>query len=387
MAGEGDGDGAVAVELEAGVPAWAVVVTVVVTAIAAPGALEVVDVDVVAAVVVVAGAAGEAAAPSGPEDVCLLLYSAGSGPGELRAVPQSTRTVQAANDSFAKELLQLSSADRILSVARLSTAYGLGGLFFPLAVQAESLLFPAQPHSRALFEALRTYKPTVLFAIPSVYAQLAHDAVGVLVGEHPEHDRVLVEVEVLAQRRRERRRAVRIVGRVDEHRRLDAHELQATGRGDLAEALGHDILIERDRAVSEERLDGRDRDRGVLGLVGAVEGYEELLVRRAQTAQTEHLPADGRRGAEHAEVDVLLQHRGADLGGVRLGPPVPPPERVHRDTPLDGHGDGRGERQHVHHHGGRDVAEHLGPGKAPLQAYVERPLEVLRPAHAATRRG
>jgi benzoate-CoA ligase family protein len=117
------------------------------------------------------------AAPSGPEDVGLLLYSAGSGPGELRAVPHCTRTVQAANDSFAKELLQLSSADRILSVARLSTAYGLGaGLFLPLAVQAESLLFPAQPHSRAVFEALKTYKPTVLFATPSVYAQLAHDA-------------------------------------------------------------------------------------------------------------------------------------------------------------------------------------------------------------------
>jgi benzoate-CoA ligase family protein len=116
-------------------------------------------------------------APSGPEDVCLLLYSAGSGPGELRAVPHNTRTVQAANDSFAKELLHLTSADRILSVARLSTAYGLGaGLFLPLAVQAESLLFPAQPHSSAVFEALESYKSTVLFATPSVYAQLAHDA-------------------------------------------------------------------------------------------------------------------------------------------------------------------------------------------------------------------
>jgi benzoate-CoA ligase family protein len=116
-------------------------------------------------------------APSGPEDVCLLLYSAGSGPGELRAVPHCTRTLRAAHDSFAKQLLQLSGEDRVLSVARLSTAYGLGaGLFQPLAVQAESLLFPAQPHSRALFEAMRSYKPTVLFATPSVYAQLAHDA-------------------------------------------------------------------------------------------------------------------------------------------------------------------------------------------------------------------
>lgn len=110
-------------------------------------------------------------------DTALLLYSAGSGPGELRAVPHSKRTIEAAHSSFARELLELTSADRILSVARLSTAYGLGaGLLLPLAVHAESLLFPAQPHSQLLFKALESYRPTVLFATPSVYAQLAHDA-------------------------------------------------------------------------------------------------------------------------------------------------------------------------------------------------------------------
>ncbi len=112
-----------------------------------------------------------------PGDVFLLLYSAGSGPGEKRAVPHSYRTVQAAFDSFARGLLQLTDADRILSVARLSTAYGLGaGLLLPLGVRAESLLFPEQPHSGPLFDTLSAYKPTVLFATPSVYSQLAHDA-------------------------------------------------------------------------------------------------------------------------------------------------------------------------------------------------------------------
>jgi acyl-coenzyme A synthetase/AMP-(fatty) acid ligase len=106
-----------------------------------------------------------------------LLYSAGSGPGEMRAVPHSQRTIEAARDSFGSALLQLTGQDRILSVARLSTAYGLGaGLFLPLSVQAESLLFPEQPHSQPIFDALSDYKPTVLFATPSLYAQLAHDA-------------------------------------------------------------------------------------------------------------------------------------------------------------------------------------------------------------------
>ena len=123
------------------------------------------------------GATPEPAVSVGPDDTSLLLYSAGSGPGELRAVPHCQRTIAAAHESFAKQLLEQTEADRILSVARLSTAYGLGaGLLLPLAVPTESLLFPAQPQSDPLFKALQTYKPTVLFATPSVYAQLAHDA-------------------------------------------------------------------------------------------------------------------------------------------------------------------------------------------------------------------
>jgi benzoate-CoA ligase family protein len=126
---------------------------------------------------VVAQAAPQPPVAMGPSDVCLLMYSAGSGPGELRAVPHCQRTIAAAHESFGRDLLQLTAADRMLSVARLSTAYGLGsGLLVPLAVQAESLLFPAQPTSRALFKAVGSYRPTVLVATPSVYAQLAHDA-------------------------------------------------------------------------------------------------------------------------------------------------------------------------------------------------------------------
>ena len=132
----------------------------------------------------VGAASPQPPAPMGDSDVAILLYSAGSGPGELRAVPHSKRTIGAVHASFGRDLLQLSAQDKILSVARLSTAYGLGaGLLLPLAVQAESLLFPAQPHSALLFAALDSYEPTVLFATPSVYSQLAHDAERMAVGK------------------------------------------------------------------------------------------------------------------------------------------------------------------------------------------------------------
>jgi acyl-coenzyme A synthetase/AMP-(fatty) acid ligase len=65
----------------------------------------------------------------------------------------------------------------VLSLARTSTAYGLGsGLFFPLAAGASVLLFPAQPKSDSLYATIAAASPTVLLATPSIYGQLVHDA-------------------------------------------------------------------------------------------------------------------------------------------------------------------------------------------------------------------
>jgi benzoate-CoA ligase family protein len=112
-----------------------------------------------------------------PGDVCLLLYSAGSGPDELRAVPHSHKTLWAAYESYARGFLGFGEGDRILSVTRLATAYGLGsGLLFPLATGAETILLPQQPKSDTVFGAIDKYRPTILFATPSIYSQLTHDA-------------------------------------------------------------------------------------------------------------------------------------------------------------------------------------------------------------------
>jgi len=112
---------------------------------------------------VVAAAAPQPPVAMGPSDVCLLIYSAGSGPGELRAVPHCQRTISAVHDSFrprpAAAQLRRPHVLRGADVDRVRPGLGL---LLPLAVQAESLLFPAQPTSRALFKAVETYHPTVL---------------------------------------------------------------------------------------------------------------------------------------------------------------------------------------------------------------------------------
>jgi len=120
-----------------------------------------------------------------PEGTAILLYSAGAH-GELdeggaasrrRGVPHAHATPLRAFESLRRGPLPLGEDDRVLSVVRLWTAYGIGvGLLFPLAAGAETLLLPEQPHSRAIFAAVESWKPTALFATPSVYGQLARDA-------------------------------------------------------------------------------------------------------------------------------------------------------------------------------------------------------------------
>jgi benzoate-CoA ligase len=128
------------------------------------------------------------AAPVAEQDVALLLYSAGvraerpvSGPdptlGALVGVPHRHATPQLAYDSLARGGLGLDEADRVFSVVRVSTAFGIGsGVLFPLLAGAQSILLPEQPRSERIFEVIRRAAPTVMVATPSIYRQLAIDA-------------------------------------------------------------------------------------------------------------------------------------------------------------------------------------------------------------------
>ncbi len=121
------------------------------------------------------------------EDVAFILYSAGAkaapntptgeGSQRLRGVPHGHRTPVVAAESFASGFLQMTCDDRVLSVGRISTAYGLGGgLLFPLSVGAHSRMLPEQPHSSTVFATVESFDPTVVFATPSLYRGLARDA-------------------------------------------------------------------------------------------------------------------------------------------------------------------------------------------------------------------
>jgi len=77
-------------------------------------------------------------------------------------------------EGYAREVLQLSAADRCFSIAPLFHAYGLGNsLTFPLAAGATAILEPTRPPTPKLVaEIVRLQKPTVFFAVPTFYAAL-----------------------------------------------------------------------------------------------------------------------------------------------------------------------------------------------------------------------
>jgi benzoate-CoA ligase family protein len=75
--------------------------------------------------------------------------------------------------SYSKHLLNLRPDDICFSIPKIFFAYGLGNsLTFPFVVGASSVLFPGRPEPAAVFQAIVEYRPTVLFALPTLYTAL-----------------------------------------------------------------------------------------------------------------------------------------------------------------------------------------------------------------------
>ncbi len=75
---------------------------------------------------------------------------------------------------YAREVLGITAADTVLSAAPMFHAFGLGNsLTFPLSAGASAVLEPTRPPAPALVEGLlRRHRPTLFFAVPTVYASL-----------------------------------------------------------------------------------------------------------------------------------------------------------------------------------------------------------------------
>ena len=119
-------------------------------------------------------AAGTAPAPfpSARDDVAFWLYTSGT-TGFPKGARHRHADLDCCVDRYAAGILGMNHRDRVYSVAKLFFAYGLGNAgYFPPATGASAVLNPGRPDPHEVAEHVRTYEPTLFFAVPTFYAAL-----------------------------------------------------------------------------------------------------------------------------------------------------------------------------------------------------------------------
>jgi 4-hydroxybenzoate-CoA ligase len=106
------------------------------------------------------------------DEVAFWMYTSGS-TGEPKAVKHVHTSPMAAARLMGQGIIGLEQKDVVFSAAKLSFSYGLGNaLIFPMAVGARAALLQERPTPQAVLAAIRQHRPTVFYAVPSLYAAL-----------------------------------------------------------------------------------------------------------------------------------------------------------------------------------------------------------------------
>ena len=113
-----------------------------------------------------------AAADTHRNEMAFWMYSSGS-TGRPKGIVHLQHDMAYSDQAFAQNLLKLVPGDICFSVPKMFFAYGFGNsITFPFSVGAATLLLPGQPKPQAIFDAIRQYRPTVFFGLPTLYTSL-----------------------------------------------------------------------------------------------------------------------------------------------------------------------------------------------------------------------
>jgi len=118
------------------------------------------------------------AANTSPRDPVFMLYTSGSG-GTPKAAVHRHADMAVASRNYAQGILGLRAEDVTFSASKLFFAYGLGnGMYFPLSVGARTILNPEKTKVERVIEIVARGRPTVFFAVPTLYAAILREAHG-----------------------------------------------------------------------------------------------------------------------------------------------------------------------------------------------------------------